>query len=94
VRGSRLEIGIFFKSFSSYNDFALLPRTFQVAFLYSRDECGYDEVKKATGLTENKQVQREVKKALKMLVTLLQSDKGEELKAKLCNTETENPIHG
>jgi hypothetical protein len=76
---------------TSNSDFSLLPRTFQVAMLYQRDEVGYDEVKKATGLTENKQVQREVKKALRMFMSLLNSDKGEELKKKLCNTDSESP---
>jgi hypothetical protein len=57
-------------------DLKLLPRTMQVALLYARDECGYDEIKKATGLTENKQVQREIKKALRLL---LETEKGKEL---------------
>jgi hypothetical protein len=63
-------------SSAGLNDISLLPKTMQVAVLYARDECGYEEVKKATGLTENKQVQREIKKALRLL---LQLDEGKKL---------------
>lgn len=54
-------------------DIKMLPRTMQVALLYRNDDVGYDEVKRQTGLTENKQVQREIKKALRIL---LMSDEG------------------
>ena len=51
-------------SLTGIDQIHLLPLTLQVAILYSKKDIGYNEVKKATGLKDNKQVQREIKKAL------------------------------
>ncbi len=46
----------------------LLPLTMQVAVLYSKPEIGYDEIQKQCSLPHKKQVQREIKKALRLLL--------------------------
>jgi hypothetical protein len=55
----------------SMADFAKMPRTLKVAMLYSKDDCGYEAIRKETGL-DRKQIQREIKRICRLF---LQTDK-------------------
>lgn len=52
----------------SMADFSHMTRTLQVAMLYQKDGVGYQEIKKQCGLTDNVQVQRELKKICRLFL--------------------------
>lgn len=73
----------------SMSDFNILPRTIQVAMIYQNEKSGYDEVLKQCGLTDKKQVQRELKKICKLFLQTDAAQKEKKNLEKLDSTHTQ-----